>query len=351
MTEPLPRDLGYRMPAEWERHTATWLVWPQNRSDWPGKFSPIAWVYAEIVRRLSASDTVNMVVENDTVEARATRVLRKSGVSLDRIRFHRWPTNRGWTRDSGPIFVRTDAAVAVTDWAFNAWAKYDDWSLDDRLPARVAEHMGVRRWAPTHGDRHIVLEGGAIDGNGSGVLLATEECLLSDIQRRNPGFERRDWERAFCDYLGIDKTIWLGKGIAGDDTHGHVDDIARFIASDTIVTAVEPNPADPNHEPLCENLARLRSATDADGRAFRIIELPMPAPVVFHGRRLPASYANFYIGNGAVLVPTFNDPNDRIALNILAEQFPNRQVVGIYSRDLLWGLGAIHCMTQQQPAT
>jgi agmatine deiminase len=275
---------------------------------------------------------------------------------MERVSFHQWRTNRVWTRDSGPIFVRnTEGCVALTNWHFNAWAKYSDWQLDDQVPGRVAELLGVPSWQPSvqlaAGEkRPLVLEGGSIDTNGSGILLTTEECLLSDIQERNPGVSREKLEQAFHDFLGIDKVIWLGRGVAGDDTHGHVDDISRFVGPEMIVTAVETNTSDANHEPLAENLVRLKAARTLDGKRFTIIDLPLPKPVVFRGQRLPASYANFYIANGLVLVPTFNDPNDRIALSILAEVFPGREVIGIHSVDLVWGLGTLHCMTQQQPA-
>ncbi|MFZ0745447.1 MAG: agmatine deiminase family protein [Terracidiphilus sp.] len=349
-----PRELGYRMPAEWDRHEATWLAWPHNPEDWPGKFQAIPWVYAEIVRLLAEQEWVHLLVEDAKAERRARGILESAMVNLDRVVFHAWPTDRGWTRDSGPIFVRNgEGQVAITNWKFNGWAKYSDWHMDDEVPGRVTELLGLREWQPSVGvegeSRRIVLEGGSIDTNGQGVLLATEECLLSDIQQRNPGVSRAQMEEAFHRYLGIDRVIWLGRGIAGDDTHGHVDDISRFVGPETIVTAVESDSSDPNHEPLAENLRRLKAARTMEGKQFEIVELPLPRPVIFRGQRLPASYANFYIANGLVLVPTFHDPNDRIALNILAEAFPAREVVGIHSVDLVWGLGTLHCMTQQQP--
>lgn len=375
-TEALtPASLGYRMPAEWEPHEATWIAWPHNRSDWPGKFEAIPWVYAEIVRHLARVERVEILVESGGEEKRAREVLGKAEVDLGRVRFHRWPTDRVWTRDSGPIFIRRDqthaakntsrkarvrtaggfaSSVALTKWRFNAWAKYSDWKRDSKLPSRVAEFLKLPSWQPSvmvNGTRQeVVLEGGSIDVNGRGALLTTEECLLSKVQQRNPGLSRSHLERAFADYLGIKKVLWLERGIVGDDTHGHVDDIARFVGPDTVVAALESNPKDENYEPLQNNFRRLQGMTDQDGRPLRVLPLPMPAPVVFRGQRLPASYANFYIANGVVLVPTFNDPNDRLALNTLAELFPKRQVVGIYCGDFIWGLGAIHCMTQQQPA-
>jgi agmatine deiminase len=355
MTTETPQQLGYRMPAEWDRHEATWLAWPHNPEDWPGKFQTIPWVYAEIVRLLSAQELVHILVDDAKAEARAQSILERAGANLDQVTFHRWPTNRVWTRDSGPVFVRNAAGnVAITNWHFNAWAKYPDWQLDDQVPAHVAELLGLPQWKPTveveNSAKQLVLEGGSIDTNGAGILLTTEECLLSEVQQRNPGVSREKIELAFHDYLGIDQVLWLGQGVAGDDTHGHVDDITRFVGSTTIVTAVEPNTVDPNHKPLTENLARLKAARTLHGKQFTLVELPLPRPVLFRGQRLPASYANFYIANGLVLVPTFNDPHDRIALNILSEVFPGREVIGIHAVDLVWGLGTLHCMTQQQPA-
>jgi agmatine deiminase len=351
-----PRQLGYRMPAEWEQHEATWLAWPHNPEDWPGKFQPIPWVYAEIVRLLSQRETVHILVQHQAEQSRARKILKRAGANLLNLQFHQWPTNRVWTRDSGPIFVRNvEGRVGLTNWHFNAWAKYDDWQLDDQVPERVTELLGLPAWSPTvqladGSSKRVVLEGGSIDTNGAGILLTTEECLLSEVQQRNPGVSREQLEQIFSDCLGIDQVIWLGCGVAGDDTHGHIDDITRFVGPTTIVTAVEPNTKDANHAPLAENLARLKAARSHDGKQFELVELPLPRPVVFRSQRLPASYANFYMANGLVLVPTFHDPNDRIALNILSEAFPGREVIGIHSVDLVWGLGTLHCMTQQQPA-
>ncbi len=345
------REAGFRMPAEWAPHEATWIAWPHNATDWPGRFQPIPWVYADIVRALARVEQVHILVQDAEAEQRATITLRRTGANLANVHFHQWPTNRVWTRDSGPIFVRnTEGDLAITDWHFNAWAKYDDWQLDDALPARAAELLELPSRQPMLNGRRIVLEGGSIDTNGVGVLLTTEECLLSNVQARNPGLTREQLQQVFAEYLGIDQVIWLNRGIAGDDTHGHVDDISRFVGERTIVTAVEPDTTDENHEPLAENLERLHAARDRDGQPFTIATLPCPAPVVFKGQRLPASYANFYIANGIVLVPTFNDPNDRLALNTLAELLPAHTVSGIHCGDFIWGLGALHCMTQQQPA-
>jgi agmatine deiminase len=351
-----PREHGYRMPAEWDVHAATWIAWPHNPNDWPSKFLAIPWVYADIVRHLASVERVHILVDDAAAEKRAKGILKRSGANLANVSLHLWPTNRVWTRDSGPIFLRkADNAgeqrkLAVTNWKFNAWAKYDDWQLDDQLPSLVSEALALPAWQPTIGDHRVVLEGGSIDVNGAGTLITTEECLLSEVQQRNPGIGREQLEKAFYDYLGIDQVLWLNRGIAGDDTHGHVDDITRFVAKNTIVTVMEPNRDDDNHFPLQENLDRLKSARNLGGQPFEVVELPMPAPVVFAGQRLPASYGNFYIANGLVLVPTFNDSNDRKALNILAEAFPSRKIVGIHCGDFIWGLGALHCMTQQQPA-
>jgi agmatine deiminase len=349
-----PRSLDYRMPAEWEPHSATWLAWPHNRSDWPGKFDAIPWVFADIIRHLARVEDVNLIVASAREKQAAQKVLQLSHVDAKRVRFHIWPTNRIWTRDSGPLFVKSQNGIALTNWRFNAWAKYPDWKHDNQLPDRITKKLKLKQFVPvierSGKQRHVVLEGGSIDVNGQGIMLTTEECLLSKVQQRNPGLTQRDLEQLFADYLGVEKVIWLGRGILGDDTHGHVDDISRFVAADTVLTAVEPSRADANYEPLLENLRRLRAATDLQGRKLQIVELPLPRPVIFRGQRLPASYANFYIANGLVLVPTFNDPNDRVALNILAGLFPGREVAGIHCGDFIWGLGAIHCMTQQQPA-
>jgi len=356
------------MPAEWEPHEATWIAWPHNRSDWPGKFAAIPWVYAEIVRHLARVEGVHILVNDAAAEKQARGVLSKSNVAADGIVFHLWPTNRGWTRDYGAILLKTAGAhnsgnsrrgqaaapLAAVNWGFNGWAKYPDWEKDDGIASRTAKYLRLREWKPFINiqgkPQRVVLEGGSIDVNGKGAMLATEECLLSAVQGRNPGIGRAELEDIFREYLGVTKVLWLEKGIAGDDTHGHIDDVARFVSENTVVAAVEKNASDPNHKPLRDNLARLRSMSDQDGRRLQTVELPMPAPVVFKGQRLPASYANFYIANRLVLAPTFNDANDRAALNMLAELFPDRDVIGIYCGDLIWGLGAIHCMTQQEPA-
>lgn len=337
----MPRSAtGFRMPAEWEPHEATWIAWPHNRTDWPGKFAPIAWVYAEIVRKLARVERVRILVDGRDAENAARRVLRKAAADLNAVEFLHVPTDRVWTRDYGPIFVHGPRGeVAMTNWIFNAWAKYPDWHRDNRIPGKLAALLGMRQREPG-----LVLEGGSIDVNGCGALLTTEECLLSPVQERNPGTNRAALERAFAHYLGARKVIWLGEGIAGDDTHGHIDDLARFVDANTIAACVEKDRGDANHLPLAENLRRLRR------EPYRVVTLPMPAPLFFEGRRLPASYANFYIANRLVLVPTFNDPNDRVALATLGRLFPDREVTGIHAVDLVWGLGTLHCLTQQQPS-
>jgi agmatine deiminase len=340
---------NYRMPAEWEPQAATWLAWPHRKSDWPGKFSPIRWVYGEIVRTLARYGHVQIVI--DESQAREVKqVLRKVGAEMSRIRLHTLPTDRSWLRDSGAIFVQDAGKQKVAlNWHFNGWAKYPDWTLDAHVPKLMAEVSGVPRVQPKWSEHRIVLEGGSIDVNGQGLMLTTEECLLSKTQERNPPMNRADYEAVFRQYLGVQKVLWLNRGIAGDDTHGHVDDLARFVDANTIVIAVEDDKQDENFEPLQENWVRIHEMTNLAGEPFRIVPLPMPRPVIFDGQRLPASYANFYIANGVVIVPTFNDPADHVALKTLSDLFPTRDVIGIYSGDLVFGLGTLHCLTQQEP--
>jgi agmatine deiminase len=339
------------MPAEWEPHEATWIAWPHERDDWPGKFDPIPWIFAEIVRLLHSSEEVRILADGGPGEESARAVLNRVSLNWERVTFRDVCTDRAWVRDSGPTFVKSGGGeVAAVCWRFNGWAKYPNCQRDALVAPSLATLTSKRSWQPMTEHRRVVLEGGSIDVNGAGCLLTTEECLLGDVQVRNSGFSRQDYERYFADYLGIRKVIWLGRGIAGDDTHGHVDDVARFVGPRTIVAAVEKDAADPNYEPLQENLRRLKDATDADGRALEIVPLPMPAPVWFDGQRLPASYANFYVANDRVLVPTFDDPEDRVALGILADLFPGRTIVGVHAVDLVWGLGTLHCLTLQQPA-
>ena len=345
MTEPT-----YRMPAEREAQAGTWLAWPHERGDWPGKFGPIRWVYAEIIRTLTRHQPVFLIVRDAKHQNEAGKFLKAAATDLSAVHFVECDTDRSWMRDAGPIFILDDQGKKVAlDWRFNAWAKYDNWTKDDLIPATCAAERGLPCIQPMHAGRRVVLEGGSIDVNGAGLLLTTEECLLSDVQERNPGFSRGDYEAVFKQYLGIEKTIWLHKGIVGDDTHGHIDDIARFVNPTTILAVLETNEADENFALLRENHERLQSATNRQAKPLTIRTLPMPAPVVFRRTRLPASYANFLIANGVVIVPTFNDAKDREALGVIADCFPDREVVGIHCGDLIWGLGTLHCMTQQEP--
>jgi agmatine deiminase len=340
---------AYRWPGEFEQHDATWISWPHHEPDWPGKLAPIPWVYAEIARVLARHERVEILCHNEDVESNAKDLLASHGVT-ENVRLHVVPTDRVWLRDSAPTFVHDERGkVVLQNWAFNAWAKYPNYELDARIGQAVEKITQLPRVEPMRpdGKGRVVLEGGGIETDGQGTMLVTEEWLLSDVQIRNPGVTRDDYEKIFRDALGIRHTIWLGEGCVGDDTHGHVDDIARFTAPDVVVLAYEDDPADDNHRRSLDNLDRLRLAA---GNAFRVVKLPYPRAVEMNGERLPASYANFYVGNGVVIVPTFNDANDRVALNTLAELFPGRRVVGIHAVDLVWGLGTLHCLTQQQPA-
>jgi agmatine deiminase len=333
------------MPAEWEPHAATWLAWPHEPSDWPGKFAPVPWLYGEIVRHLARVERVRILIEDEEAEERARRILKKCHADLNAVEFFQRSTNRSWIRDYGPLFIRNRAGeVALTDWEFNGWAKYANHTADNAVPRFIAKELTQRRFNPG-----MVLEGGSIDVNGAGKLLTTEECLLSPVQERNPGISRAEIERKLEDYLGVAEIIWLAGGIAGDDTHGHIDDIARFTSPEVVVAIMETDKSSANYEPLRENLARLRRRSRLRDD-LRVVTLPCPEPVYFAGQLLPASYANFYIANGLVLVPTFGDSHDREALRTLAQLFKDREVIGVPCRDLVLGLGALHCMTQQQPA-
>ena len=341
------------MPAEWEPHRATWVSWPHHEPDWPGKLGPIPWVYAEIVRVLAAHEQVEILCQTEDVLADARTALDSHDVPSQRVHLHEVKTDRVWLRDSAPTGVLDDTGnVVLLNWAFNGWAKYPNWQQDALVGTVIARLTGLRRDEPKRPDtgERIVLEGGGIEVNGNGLMLVTEEWLLTDIQVRNPGFRREDYERLFREWLGVRATIWLGEGCVGDDTHGHIDDVARFVGRDTVVLAVEEDPADENHLRSKDNLRRLEAASKRSGVGpLRVVPLPFPRPVVMNGERLPASYANFYIGNGVVIVPTFNDPNDRVALNTIADVMPAHRVVGIHAVDLVWGLGTIHCLTQQEP--
>ena len=334
-----------RWPAEWEKHAATWISWPHHEPDWPGKLAPIPWVYAEIARVLSAHERVEILCHSAAVKKSAQKHLKAAGVSKN-VRLHLVPSDRVWLRDSFPTVVDRGGKPELVNWQFNAWAKYKNFTRDAKIGAAAAKITGMARVEPMRpsGKARFVLEGGAIETDGRGIMLTTEECLLSKVQCRNPGVTREQYERTFAEWLGIRKTIWLGEGCVGDDTHGHVDDIARFVAPGVVVLAFEDDPADENHRRSKDNLRRLESA------GMRVVTIPYPRPVVMNGQRLPASYANFYIANGVVIVPTFNDKNDRVALSALADLMPNREIVGIHAVDLVWGLGTLHCLTQQQPA-
>jgi agmatine deiminase len=340
------------MPAEWEPHRATWISWPHHEPDWPGKLDAIPWVYAEIARVIAAHEPLEILCHNAVVMEGAQVALAAHGVRRDRIRLHVVSTDRVWLRDSAPTAtIDEHGRVVLVNWAFNGWAKYPNWTLDTGIGYAIAGITGLSRVEPHRPDgERLVLEGGGIEVNGDGLMLVTEEWLLSAAQVRNPGMTREDYERVFGEWLGVTRTIWLGEGCVGDDTHGHVDDVARFVSADTIVVAVEEDPADENHARSIDNLRRLELAARSGGRPLRIVTLPFPRPVMMNGERLPASYANFYIANGVVLVPTFNDTRDRVALNVLANLLPSHRIVGIHAVDLVWGLGTLHCLTQQEPA-
>lgn len=355
ITGQIPSLLGYSMPAEWERHIATWLAWPHHPTDWPGKLDTIRWVYTEIVRKITAGELVRLLVRSQSEEDQARQYLTRSGVGLGKVRFVRYATDRGWTRDSGPIFVRRTkgdrSETAIVHFHFNAWAKYDDWRRDTRVPVVAARLLRKPLFEAEFQGRPFVLEGGGIDVNGRGTLLTTEECYLHPtVQVRNPGLGRKDIEETLKKYLGVTNVFWLAGGPVGDDTHGHIDDICRFVNPRTVVLIRETNPKDVNYRVLSENWERIQDLRLEDGSRPEVVALPMPAPLYFDGDRLPASYANFYVSNAAVLVPTFNDPNDRIAMGTLSELFKGRPVVGIHAVDLVLGFGTLHCLTQQEPA-
>ena len=347
------------MPAEWEPHAATWLCWPHEPSDWPGKFEAIPWVFAEVVKNLTLGERVRLIVSGKRMRTQASAVLVKSQVDLTQVDFVEAATNRSWTRDFLPLFLAKKGkpgrrALGAVKFCFNGWARYDDFELDEAAGLKVLARATAQGVTPFQAfaagsSQRVVLEGGAVDVDGEGTLLATEECLLDGRQARNKQLGKRGVERALREHLGAEKVLWLGRGIAGDDTAGHIDDFARFVGPGKVVLASEKNRKDANFKPLRDGLERLIGARDAAGRRIQVIPLPMPEPVVFEGQRLPASYANFYIGNAVVLVPTFNDPADVTALGILGELFPGRRVVGIYSKDFVLGLGTIHCSTQQEP--
>jgi len=342
--------MKYRIPAEFEKHEATWIGWPYNKTDWPGKFTPIPWVYGEIVRYLSIGEKVRIFVQNENEKQKAIKILNAVHADLNNIEFFTLKTDRNWLRDTSPQFVKDqNNNTVLMKFNFNAWAKYDNYKLDAKIPNFISKKLKIELKQVLYKNKPVVLEGGAIDYNGLGTLITTEECLMDDqTQVRNPDFTKKDYENIFKEYLGIEKVIWLKNGIVGDDTHGHVDDITRFVNHQIVVTVIEKNPNNDNYKNLLENKEILKSSTLQNGCKLEVVELPMPSPVIFKGQRLPASYANFYISNYAVLVPTFNDENDRLALGILSELFPDRKVIGIHAVDLVWGLGTIHCLTHEQ---
>ena len=345
---------NYKLLPEWHSHEATWIGWPCNKSDWPGKFSPIPYVYAEIVKYISRGEKVRIFVQSREHKLKAEKILKDCDVSLSKVEFYIKKTDRGWLRDSGPMFVKESSAfgneIISLDFKFNAWAKYDDYKLDDKISSFISKKLNLKKIIAEHNGKQVVLEGGAIDTNGKGTLITTEECLLDEkVQTRNPGFTKQDYFEIFKKYFGISNVIWLGKGIIGDDTHGHVDDLCRFVNEDTVVLVSEENSSDENYNLLNENREKIQNIYLPNGSKLNVVLLPMPSPVIYKNQRLPASYANFYISNYAVLVPTFNDPNDKIAIGILSELFPDRKVIGIHSVDLVWGLGTLHCLTKEQP--
>jgi agmatine deiminase len=343
-----PAELGFRMPAEWAFHRGTWLSWPHKEASWPGKFGPVPGIFAEMVRLLAPHEEVHINVTGPEMAEDIARRLAPLRLPPGRVVLHQNPTNDAWCRDHGPCFVQRTVdgrrEEAIVDWGYNAWGgKYPPFDLDDVIPTRVGKEYGIPVFHPG-----IVMEGGALDVNGAGTLLTTESCLLNP--NRNPELSRADIERYLADYLGVRHILWLGDGIVGDDTDGHVDDLTRFTDERTIVTVVEDDPRDENHEPLQENLERLRRMTDQDGRPLRVATLPMPRPMYQDGQRLPASYANFYIANDVVLLPAYDAERDEIARGVLQELFPTRRVIPLAATDLVWGLGAFHCVSQQWPA-
>jgi agmatine deiminase len=349
-----PATLGYSMPAEWEKHEATWLGWPHNETDWPDKIDTIRWVYGEMVRKISPGEIVRLLVRHRAEQKFAASYLKRAGCDLKQVEFIIHPTNRGWTRDSGPIHVRrknnAKFETAIVHFHFNAWAKYDDWQKDTKVPETAARRLKRPLFNAQFQGKNFVIEGGGIEVNGRGTLLTTEECYLHPkVQVRNPGMTREQYNGMFRQYLGVKNILWLRNGPVGDDTHGHIDDICRFVNPKTLVLIRETNRRDINYRPLAENWERVREFRLEDGSKPEVVPLPMPAPLRYGNWRLPASYANFYICNACVIMPTFNDPNDRIALGILGELFKDRPVVGIHAVDLVLGFGSLHCLTQQQP--
>ena len=342
-------EITRRLPAEWEPHQATLLCFPHNGNDWPGKYEVIQWAFIEIIRKVAEYERVLLVVKNESLQQKVHSMLQQAHANTEQVKFILQNTNRSWMRDSGPIVVqRSDGKREALQFRFNGWAKYPNHRLDWHIPSAVAESLKLSLTEVTFEGRPVVLEGGAIEVNGRGTLITTEECLLDQkTQVRNPGFSKEDYAAVFAEYLGVSNVIWLGDGIEGDDTHGHVDDICRFVNPTTVVACVEPNTKDVNHRRLAQNLERLKSARLEDGSKLKVVEMPMPGRLDFEDLRLPASYVNFLVTSGCVLMPTFNDPNDAWALGTLSELYPDRQVIGIHAVDLVWGLGTLHCLSHE----
>ena len=340
-----------RFPAEWEQQEGILLCFPHNGNDWPGKYKAVQWAFVEFIKKVTSYEKVFLVVADTKLQERVSQMLDLAHVNLEKISFIIQMTNRSWMRDSGPLMVQHNGRREALNFNFNGWAKYSNYLLDRHIPEKVADYLQVPLTRAVYKGKPVVLEGGAIDVNGKGTLLTSEECLLHPaIQVRNPGFSREDYEAVFQEYLGITNTIWLGDGIAGDDTHGHIDDLCRFVNEDTIVTVLEKDKKSPNYKALLDNMERLRQARLETGKQPNVVALPMPREIKFDTISLPASYANFLILNKCVLVPTFNDINDREALQIISECFPQREVIGISAIDLIWGFGTLHCLSQQIPA-
>lgn len=342
-----PAKAGYRFPAEWEKHEATWLTWPHKEASWPGKINLIYKPYCEFIKVVAEGEKVKINVNDEATIAFATGHLKEAGANLDQIEFHLNPSNDAWCRDHGPAFLINPAAEpkkVVVDWGYNAWGgKYPPFEQDDVIPTLIADHLDLPVFYPG-----IVMEGGSVEFNGNGTILTTTACLLNE--NRNPHLDQEQIEEYLKECYGARQILWLGDGIVGDDTDGHIDDITRFVNEDTVLTVVESNPLDENYVLLQENLHALKEMRLPDGRALNIVELPMPSPVIYEDTRLPASYANFYIANAVVVVPTFRDVNDEKALEIIRSVFTDRKVVGIDSTDIIWGLGSFHCLSQQEPA-
>lgn len=341
-----PKQLGFHFPAEFAPHTATWLSWPHKEASWPGKIETIFPVYAEFIKHVAEGERVNVNVANETMKQKAIAHLEKAGANLQQVNFFFHPTNDAWCRDHGPAFLihKTEKKKMVVDWGYNAWGgKYPPYDLDDVVPTLIAKHYGLPVVHPG-----IVMEGGSVDFNGRGTVLTTTSCLLNP--NRNPHLNQQQIEQYLVDFYGVSNILWLGDGIVGDDTDGHIDDLTRFVNEDTVVTVMEENQRDENYQPLKENLEMLQKLKLENGKSMNIVELPMPSKIVYEDMRLPASYANFYISNNYVVVPTFRDKNDDRALSILQGCFPERKVIGLDSVDIIWGLGSFHCLSQQEPA-